>query len=152
MMNKPAPNYRLRFFLVCIALIALVVAGTAIRQRTVKARVAPSVSTDQSDYHPGDKVTINGSGWQPFEEVTLTIYESDGDAPWQTTVTADETGSFTNTAFVIQDHDGGVSFALYATGSSGETATASFTDTAQGTGHVTVTANDPTSCLSFTAG
>jgi hypothetical protein len=154
-MKKLKSNHRLRYTLVFLALIAFVVGGSMIRQRTVKARTGASVSTNKSDYYPGEKVTISGSGWQAFETVTLTIYESDGDTPWQATATADEVGSFTNTDFVIQDHDVGVSFALYAAGSSGEQATAAFTDSpppAQPTGTGVVTITSPSgSCLAATA-
>jgi uncharacterized protein YfaS (alpha-2-macroglobulin family) len=54
----------------------------------------PTVSTDKPDYAPGETVVITGSGWQAGEIVSLTIVESDGDQPWNTTVAADASGEY----------------------------------------------------------
>ena len=34
-----------------------------------------TVRTDQSDYAPGDVVTMTGSGWEPGEVVSLELHE-----------------------------------------------------------------------------
>jgi len=87
------------------------------------------VQTNKSDYYPGETVIITGSGWQPGENVTLTIVESDNDAPWHSQVTADNSGNIYSATFVILTHDIGVSFTLTATGSSSsQTALTTFTD------------------------
>src|SRR5882762_2813683 len=87
------------------------------------------VWTNKSDYYPGETVIITGSGWQPGENVTLTIVESDNDAPWHSQVTADNSGNIYSATFVILTHDIGVSFTLTATGSSSsQTALTTFTD------------------------
>src|SRR5262249_22492421 len=39
------------------------------------AQAAATVSTDASDYHPGDAVTVTGTGWQPGETVQLEFTE-----------------------------------------------------------------------------
>src|ERR1700678_3457424 len=88
-----------------------------------------TIRTDMADYPPGSPVTIYGAGWTPGETVTLQIQETDTDDTWLTD-TADATGAFTDTSFMIQDNDGGVKFVLTATGnSSGLTAQYRFTDT-----------------------
>jgi hypothetical protein len=53
-----------------------------------------TVQTDRSDYPPGTKVTISGSGWQPGETVKLQLVESplfDTHGPYS--VTADANGN-----------------------------------------------------------
>ncbi len=156
-MKSQTSNTRFRVFLLLLCAIALVAfSDVLLRHPSASALLATdaSVATDKSDYHPGDTVSISGSGWQVGEVVTLTIFESDFDAPWQAAVVADESGNISNKQFVILDHDGGVSFTLTASGgSSGQGASASFTDSAplgNGTGVVLLTANDGT-CISFTA-
>jgi hypothetical protein len=90
----------------------------------------PTVETDRTDYAPGATVVITGSGWQPGEVVALRIDESDNDAPWQSSVVADDLGNIYNASFVIQTHDLGVSFILTATGSISGQVQTSFTDSA----------------------
>src|SRR4029079_5414969 len=34
-----------------------------------------TVTTDLADYHPGQTVTIIGTGWQPGETVALSLFE-----------------------------------------------------------------------------
>src|SRR6266446_10399371 len=36
---------------------------------------AATVTTDQPDYHPGQTVTITGSGWEPGETVDMVLRE-----------------------------------------------------------------------------
>ena len=91
-----------------------------------------TVTTDSSDYTPGSKVTITGSGFQPGETVSLQLVENpdaDGDSPIQWTVIADSNGNFTDSSFVTDNADVGVTFTLTATGqSSGSVAQTTFTD------------------------
>src|SRR5580692_2923636 len=88
----------------------------------------PTIRTDKSDYPPGSPVTITGAGWAPGETVTIQIQESDSDDTFLTD-TADSTGSFTDTSYLIEDTDGGVKFLMTATGAtSGQTAQYKFTD------------------------
>jgi hypothetical protein len=88
------------------------------------------VTTDQTDYKPGDAVVIFGNGWLPNEIVTLTISEASGaHADTVLTAEADEYGNIVNKEFTPTAEHLGASFTLTATGqSSGRTATAKFTD------------------------
>jgi hypothetical protein len=93
---------------------------------------AATVATDQSDYTPGQTVVITGAGFQPGESVTLRIDENpdvDADSPIIWAVATDAGGSFTDTSFVINAGDVGVTFTLTAVGqTSGLTAATVFTD------------------------
>lgn len=91
---------------------------------------AQTVITDYPDYYPGETVVITGAGWWPGEVVSLrldqhpTLHE-----PYVFTSTADSTGAFRNSDYVVEDQDLGTSFDLVATGlSSGLVATTFFTD------------------------
>jgi hypothetical protein len=64
-----------------------------------------TVTTDKIDYVPESIVHISGSGWQPGEIVALTIIETDGDPPWNSSALADADGNISNSDFVIQTHD-----------------------------------------------
>src|SRR5215831_13234524 len=87
----------------------------------------PTITTDKSDYIPGDAVGISGSGWAPGEPVALHIEESDDDLPWDASATPDAAGNFTNSDFIVQPHDIGVLFTLTATQGTAN-AIAQFTD------------------------
>ena len=153
-MNTRTSNTRLRVFLLLLCIGALATMGELLRPSASARGLHPStsaasVATDKSDYLPGETVTITGSGWQAGETVSLTIVENDGDEPWYSSALADDSGNINNSAFVIQTHDLGVSFTVTATGgSSGQTATAVFTD-GNGTGKVTITSADG-SCVAGT--
>jgi hypothetical protein len=89
-----------------------------------------TVTTDKTDYSPGETVIITGTGWQPGETVDLNIHR-DNDNPPDTLLhaVADVDGNIRNDEFVIQESDRGVTFVLTATGqSSGYTAQTTFTD------------------------
>ena len=43
-------------------------------------QAVPTVTTDKSDYAPGDTANISGSGWYPNQSVTLQVVHSDGTA------------------------------------------------------------------------
>ena len=88
------------------------------------------VKTNKDDYAPRETVTITGTGWQPGEQVKLTLHMDPlRDADTELTATADGSGVFTNTDFAPADYDIGVRFVLTATGlASGRRAQTTFTD------------------------
>jgi len=96
----------------------------------------PTVQTDQADYPPGTNVHIQGSGFQPNENVTITLVESplfDTHGPY--TVQADGNGNISDSSFTTDTHDENIRFFLSAAGSqSGLVAQNTFTD-----GNTTVT-------------
>jgi hypothetical protein len=95
-----------------------------------------SVTTDQTDYAPGTIVTITGRGFQPDEEVDLTLHERPDEYtdPGFTAV-ADPQGNFIFMQFAPQSIDIGRTFTLTAIGQiSGFAAQTAFTD-----GEVTIT-------------
>jgi hypothetical protein len=106
-----------------------------------------TVATDKSDYHPGETVTVTGSGWAAGEQVTLSFAETPFiDGPHViTTNYANDQGNFSNNQFVVDLFDGGISFTLTATGGDSHlSATTTFTDSpcSSGTGVVTVVGNN----------
>jgi hypothetical protein len=88
------------------------------------------VTTDKTDYAPGETVVITGSGWQPGETVDLNVHRDNNNPPdTLLTAVADADGNFQNSDLVVQQTDLGVTFLLTATGqSSGYTAETTFTD------------------------
>src|SRR6516164_10565741 len=52
-----------------------------------------TVTTDKSDYEPGDTVVISGTGWTPNEAVALNITDSNAVDRFDTSVTADPSGN-----------------------------------------------------------
>jgi hypothetical protein len=91
---------------------------------------AATVSTDKTDYLPGQHVSVTGKYWQPGETVKLTFTESPLIHPEQYINTvADASGNIYNADYLIQDHDLGQAFTLTAIGlSSGFNAVTLFTD------------------------
>jgi PKD repeat protein len=91
-----------------------------------------SVTTDRSDYSPGEIVTFTGTGWSPGEVVTLRLHE---DPPIHADLVliaaADAEGAFVNTEFAPEPHHLDMRFVVTATGAdSHRTATTEFTDSA----------------------
>jgi hypothetical protein len=88
------------------------------------------VTTDRSDYSPGERVTVTGGGFQPGETVRLLFERNPETSPFTTIDTvADADGKIQNSDYVCLDTDGGVTFLLTATGqTSGISAQTSFTD------------------------
>src|SRR5438876_4182107 len=89
-----------------------------------------TLSTDKTDYAPGEPVTFTGAGWQPGESVTIALSEQpaiDEHGPF--TAVADDQGNFTNSDFTTNDEDVGITFTATATGSlSGSVVQTTFTD------------------------
>ena len=94
------------------------------------------MTTDKSDYAPGDTAYISGTGFWPGETVDLIVLHADGTpetgadhGPW--TVTASPLGDIETTWHVCEDDCAGSVLQMTATGqSSGLTATVSFGDDA----------------------
>ncbi|HEY8562282.1 MAG TPA: PxKF domain-containing protein [Pyrinomonadaceae bacterium] len=87
-----------------------------------------TVTTDRTDYKPGETVVITGSAFTVYEPVTLKI-EREGVEAATFQANADENGNFINRQFVIGANDVGASFVVKATGAtSGKTAQSNFTD------------------------
>src|SRR5437762_5852711 len=74
-----------------------------------------NVTTDKSDYMPGETVVISGSLWTPNQAVALHIDDSNSVDRWDVIVTADGAGNISNSDFVIQPEDVGLAFTLTAT-------------------------------------
>jgi YDG domain/MBG domain (YGX type)/Kelch motif/Galactose oxidase, central domain len=75
------------------------------------------VQTDQPDYPPGTTVNITGSGFQPNENVDITLVEFpliDTHGPY--TVQADGNGNISDASFTTDSHDANVRFWLSAAG------------------------------------
>ena len=121
------PRCSLALFTACmLVLCALAPASTN------AASLTANVLTDTTDYAPGDSVIIIGSGYWPYETVTVEVENvynpgvGDTDPPWQ--VTADAQGAF-ETYWIVPDDGVDQTFQITATGeSSGIIATAIFTD------------------------
>src|SRR5947207_902496 len=119
----------------------LLALGSVVAVAAFSARAsAATVATDQPDYHPGQTVTITGSGWEPGETVDMVLREDPPlDPDLELTSVADANGDFTNTDFTVDVFDIGVTFTLTATGlSSGQTAETTFTDAPGTCGNGTV--------------
>jgi hypothetical protein len=91
---------------------------------------SPFVTTDRTDYKPGDTVVIFGSGFAAGESVKLTIHKESSDrADTEIAAEADEYGNIVSKDFATTADDLGSSFTLTAAGqSSGRTSGAKFTD------------------------
>src|SRR5439155_379800 len=101
---------------------------------------AATVTSDHPDFHPGQTVTITGSGWEPDETFVMVMQEDPPlDPDLALTSVADSNGDFTNTDFTVDVFDLGVTFTLTAAGrSSGQTAETTFTDAPGTCGNGTV--------------
>ncbi len=88
------------------------------------------ITTDKTDYAPGEIVTITGTGWLPGEQVAISLHEKpDEYADPAYVVTADAQGNFVFDDFAPQEIDVGRTFILTAIGrASGFTAQTTFQD------------------------
>lgn len=93
---------------------------------------AAGIVTEYQSYAPGDVVKITGFGWQPFESVSLVLYDStDLVNPYYTFAApahADGNGIFLDTQYVTQPGDDGRMFLLVASGNSSGSAQTTFDD------------------------
>ncbi|MFN2456251.1 MAG: Calx-beta domain-containing protein [Pyrinomonadaceae bacterium] len=109
-----------------------------------------TVATNQTDYAPGEIVTITGSGWTPGEMVTLVLHE-DREIPLHdditSTVAADGDGNILDSTYAPEAHDLDVSYTLTATGAtSGLTSVTSFTDANSASCAVSISTQTQTPC------
>jgi Cys-rich repeat protein len=118
---------RRSIFAVLFVICALAFAGT-----TASAFAAATIQTDKQDYRPGETVLITGSGWEPGELVTLEVEHADetpgggeGHDSWTVTAVG---GSFSTSWYVHPDDSLNSTFLLTAVGTSGQTASVTFTD------------------------
>ena len=88
------------------------------------------MTTDKTDYAPGETVIITGTGWLPGETVNLNVHRDNNNPPDTLyTAVADANGNIQNSEMVVQESDLGNTFLLTATGqTSGYTAQTTFTD------------------------
>ena len=101
---------------------------------TSPAAVGASVSTDKADYTPGEVAQISGSGFGANDVVTLKVtdigsntesYDASGYANW--TVNAGSDGHF-STSWLVGAEAANRKLLLTASGSSGASASTTFTD------------------------
>ena len=103
--------------------------GAALDTITELGSCGGTVTTDLTDYMPGETVIMSGSGWAPGEQITLNLHRDTNDPPDTTLyASADENGDWVNAEYVVQEYDLGVTFVLTATGDSGCSAQTTFTD------------------------
>jgi hypothetical protein len=99
---------------------ALLTSGIA---SAAQAQSPAAITSDKPDYHPGEIVTLTGSGWKTGELVTIVMSVNPithGDVTL--TAIADASGSFKNSDYLVQRSDLGVTFHVQATGASGDSA------------------------------
>ena len=120
-------------------------AGQILNSAKLLSSSSASITTDKTDYAPGEIVTITGSGFQPNETANISLHETPEGYPDPAFVaTADDQGNFVSMQFSPQMIDIGRTFMLTAIGqTSGFTAQTAFTD-APKIGSVTVGAQTPT--------
>ena len=107
--------------------------GQALDTAYLLTSSAATVTTDQTDYHPGDTVVISGSFWQAGETVRLTLHRDNDTADTVLETIVDANGDFIQADYVCQDTDLGVTFILTAEGlSSAYVAQTTFTDSPPG--------------------
>ena len=115
---------------------AMVAGGASSKGKVLKSVMTvmssgATVTTDKTDYHPGETVVITGTGWQSGETVELRIHRDGTDPSTDVLLSAeaDSNGDIQNSEFVILNTDLGLSFLLTARGIlSGYTAQTTFTD------------------------
>ena len=87
----------------------------------------PWIASDKPDYAPGERVTLNGGGWQPGESVNIDVNDDQGNS-WRRNVdvTADAAGTIID-QFDLPDWFVAV-YTVRATGELSGVATTTFTD------------------------
>jgi hypothetical protein len=80
-----------------------------------------TISTDKVEYLPGDAPVISGSGWKPFEKITIIRQEARlGHKRRILHAVADRRGHFTCTDLTAEDYQVWVTYTLNARGESSE--------------------------------
>ena len=103
--------------------------GTTLTSTMTSASSLATVTTDKTDYQPGETVIITGTNWQPGETVQLTLHRDNDTPDTVLTSVSDQEGNFSNSDYVVQESDLNVAFLLTAVGqTSGYTAQTTFTD------------------------
>jgi hypothetical protein len=105
-------------------------AGQVLKSAKLVSSSSATITTDKTDYPPGEIVTITGSGFQPNERVDLSLHEFPEEYPDITfSAVTNQQGSFVAADFAPQLIDLDRTFTLTAIGqSSGFTAQTAFTD------------------------
>ena len=103
--------------------------GTPLNSAEETPASVAAVTTDQTDYAPGQTAIITGTGFLPNQQVILLLERDPAtSAPTSWTADTDGDGNFT-TSYLVLDTDFGVSFVLTATGQpEGPVAQTTFTD------------------------
>jgi YDG domain/Divergent InlB B-repeat domain/Galactose oxidase, central domain len=117
-------------------------AGQVLKSAKLVSSSTASVTTDKTDYAPGQIVTITGSGFQPNEQVAIYFHEFPEEYPDVfLSATANQQGNFLTAEFAPKQIDLGRIFTLTGIGqTSGLTAQTAFKD-ANAKLTVTVTGN-----------
>src|SRR5688572_1701898 len=130
-------------------------AGQVLNSARLVSSSRASVTTDKTDYAPGQIVTITGSGFQPNEQVDIYFHEFPEEYPDVfLSATANQQGNFVVAQFAPQEIDLGRIFTLTAIGqSSNFTAQTAFKD-AKGTSTTLASSSNPSTIgqsVTFTA-
>ena len=103
--------------------------GTPLVSTMTLSSSAATVTTDKTDYQPGDIVIITGTNWLVGETVQLRLHRDNDTPDTLLTAAADQDGNISNAEYVVQESDLNVAFLLTAVGqTSGYTAQTTFTD------------------------
>lgn len=105
-------------------------AGQVLSSAFIVKSSPATITTDKTDYAPGEIVTITGTGWQPGEEVGIILTEHPDEYPdIKLLAVADQQGKFVTADFAPQLIDLDRTFTLTAVGlTSGFVAQTAFTD------------------------
>src|SRR6266571_3525216 len=119
---------------------------------TVQSANGATFTTDKDDYAPGETLNLSGAGWPGDDILDIHLDESpQNHAPVDWSAGTDASGSFTDASYVVQESDLGVTFTITASSpTSGETATATFTDDSHGPGELCNTPSANTECAAAT--
>ena len=132
-------------------------AGQILNSAKLVSSSSASITTDKTDYAPGQIVTITGSGFQPNEQVDISFHEFPEEYPDVFfSAIANQQGNFVTAEFAPQEIDLGRIFTLTAIGqSSGFTAQTTFHDANKNLSAATIQIREATCTTaqaSFTSG
>ena len=122
-----SPPRTVLFGLVAVAALLVSTWTAGLARADAYEAPTPWVASDKPDYAPGEAVTLNGGGWSPGETVQIRVNDDAG-RTWSrdATVTATADGSISD-QFALPDWFV-ATYTVTATGSTGTSASASFTD------------------------